>query len=766
MKFLLFVNLLFTSFIHGETRPNVILILADDLGWMDTSFTGSTYYQTPNIERLARRGMFFPNAYSASPLCSPTRASILTGQSPARIGITSPACHLKQEVLQVSVKPRARPYEKQRVCTSITRLKRDYYTLAEALKDGGYATGHFGKWHLGHEPYSPLQHGFDVDIPHWPGPGPAGSYVAPWKFPRFKPRTPNEHIEDRMGDEAVAFMKKHKGGPFFLNYWQFSVHAPFDAKEDLIAEYRKRIDPENPQRSPTYAAMVHSLDDNVGKILDALDRLGIADNTIVIFYSDNGGNMYSAVDDNVPTSNAPLRGGKASMYEGGIRVPAIVAWPGVVKGGTRNKALVQSEDLYPTILGMTGVEANTDQAIDGLSMLPALKGEQPLRDAVFCYFPHAPKVPDWLPPCVSVRQGEWKLIRVFHDADGKAHRHELYNLKGDIGERDNLANSMPEKVKALDALIDKFLADTQAVVPQPNSAYSSEAAEIVNDWQAGNGRTRIAFDRKRRFLQVRAFGDAGVIRTAKQLNLPPGKYLYETSMESQAAGDATVSLNAQANEHSRAAAATFKVRHDRHWHNYKTELQCELPITGFDFIPCAQQGTINIKWIRLSDAKGKVVKEWKFDRAPPKRNPKAGVKPQPTIAGWQAGPNGHATCIQRRDSLHMKVTGRDPMLMTARPLKSARGKYSFSIRMKSNATGTGLVFGRPSDRGYKPGSGKTFVVHHDDKWHEYEVELNFDQPLAQIRFDPCTGAGQLEIDWIRLEDSEGLLVGSWDFKEQ
>jgi arylsulfatase A-like enzyme len=241
-------------------------------------------------------------------------------------------------------------------------------TLAERLKEAGYATGHFGKWHLGPEPYSPLQQGFDVDVPHHAGPGPAGSFVAPWKFKDFKERAPGEHIEDRMAAEAVAWMEKERARPFFLNYWMFSVHAPFDAKKALIEKYRSRVDPKDPQRSPTYAAMVQSKDDAVGTLLDALDRLGIADRTAVVFYSDNGGNMYNEIDGTTPTSNRPLRGGKTTMWEGGIRVPCVVSWPGVTRAGTRSEAMIQSADFYPTTLSLLGLPPTPNHPIDGVNI--------------------------------------------------------------------------------------------------------------------------------------------------------------------------------------------------------------------------------------------------------------------------------------------------------------------------------------------------------------------------------------------------------------
>lgn len=457
-----------------SSRPNIVLLLADDLGWSDTTLYGTTsFYQTPHIERLARRGMTFTRAYAASPLCSPTRSAILTGLSPARTGLTSPGCHLPQVVLQATTAASAAPDQQAISPKSITRLDPQSGGLAQTLRAAGYATAHFGKWHLGPEPYSPLEHGFDVDVPHWPGPGPAGSYVAPWKFRDFDPDpgVPDQHIEDRMAQEAIAWMEQHRSEPFFLNYWMFSVHAPFDAKTALIEKHRTRIEQDNPQRSPTYAAMVESLDDAVGTLLDAIDRLGVAENTIVIFTSDNGGNMYNEADGTTPTSNAPLRGGKATMFEGGTRVPCVICWPGVVEPGSRSDALVQSEDFYPTLRDALGLSVPADHPVDGVSLLPALKGEPLTREAVFQYFPHAPGVPDWLPPSVSVHQGDWKLIRIFHGGESGAHRHLLFNLREDLGETTDLSADRTDIVTELDRLIDQFLMETGAVVPIPNPAF-------------------------------------------------------------------------------------------------------------------------------------------------------------------------------------------------------------------------------------------------------------------------------------------------------
>lgn len=597
----------------GSRRPNVILILADDLGWVDTSFTGSTFYRTPNIERLAARSVYFPNAYSASPLCSPTRASIMTGQSPARTGITTPGCHTRHEVFEASVPESAAAHVKLLGCRSVTRLKPEYHTLAEAVRGAGYSTGHFGKWHLGPDPYDPLHHGFDVDIPHWPGPGPAGSFVAPWKFPNFEPRTPKEHIEDRMGDEAVAFMEGNRDKPFFLNYWQFSVHAPFDAKEELIEEYRQRVDPDNPQRSPTYAAMVHALDDNVGKVLDAVERLGIADNTIIIFYSDNGGNMYNEVDGTTPTSNSPLRGGKGSMYEGGIRVPALVAWPGVVAGGTRREALIQSEDLYPTILEMTGAAAEPEQPCDGVSMVPFLRGEAAqVRNAVYCYFPHSPpRVPDHLPPSVCVRKGDWKLIRMFHDGDKQQHRYELYDLKNDIGERNDLAAERPDKVKELDALIEQFLTATNAVVPRPNPRFRPDARESIGGWKAGaNGHAEIsAADGGLRIVTTAS--DPQLI-TAAPLAVPAGSYVLELRMRANAKGNGQVFCAGPSRRVVPGTGVSFVIKHDDQWREYRVRLQARQGVGLIRVDPGSGAGEMRIQSIRLTKPEGGEVQDWSF----------------------------------------------------------------------------------------------------------------------------------------------------------
>jgi arylsulfatase A-like enzyme len=481
-----------TAGVSGQKLPNVVFILADDLGWMDTSLYGSSFYKTPHIDALAKRGMMFTDAYAASPFCSPTRASIMTGCWPARTGVTLAVCHEPNARMEPTVAAKAAPSQAATSCTSATRLKLEYFTLAEALKEAGYVTGHIGKWHLGHPPYDPMAQGFDSDVPRTPLAWPP-SYMSPWKWPEganIDEGNPGEHVEDRMALEAVKFIKANKDKPFFLNYWAFSVHTPLDAKPELLAKYRSQIDPAKPQRSAMMAAMVESFDDAVGTIVETLEKEGLIDNTIIIFTSDNGGLMYEGTDGIPATNNYPLRGAKGNLHEGGVRVPLVVVWPGRVEGGTRSAELVQSVDFYPTILDMLDLRKKEDTKFDGISIVPSLAGEKLDREAIFCFLPHNVGFVGQL-PAASVRKGDWKLIRYFHDGgrtpEGTLdHRYELFNLRWDLGERNNLATQKPEMVAELDALIEGFLKDSRAVLPLPNPNYDPTAAAEVADvmtWQ-------------------------------------------------------------------------------------------------------------------------------------------------------------------------------------------------------------------------------------------------------------------------------------------
>ena len=484
---------------HAAARqPNIVFILGDDLGQRDLGCYGSVFHRTPNIDALAKRGMKFTQAYSASPLCSPTRASILTGLSPARIGITAPVCHVPKVILEKrlavgNAKTPVLPAE------SVTRLATDYLTLPEVLRDAGWRTGHLGKWHLGPEPYSPLQHGFETDLPHMSGPGPGGAngYFAPWAFWEGQ-GNPGDHIEDRMAEEAEKFIAANKDRPFFLNYWAFSVHSPWMAKDEYSADAATRADPKAPQRNALYAAMLRSLDDAVGRITAALEKNGLADNTILVLTGDNGGwhnppregTRNKTYADVPATSNAPFRSGKASNYEGGTRVPLIAVWPGTIAAGSVSDAIVQSTDFFPTLLDLIGLTSKQQRKFDGKSFAPALRGEPFNRDAIFCHFPHGGRSDiDGFRPATWVRRGDWKLIRFHADNDDGSDKLELYNLRDDVGENRNLAANEKELAAELNALIGNFLTESEAVVPKRNPAFgkqkeSKPAGDPLLGWKA------------------------------------------------------------------------------------------------------------------------------------------------------------------------------------------------------------------------------------------------------------------------------------------
>lgn len=457
--------------------PNVVLVMADDFGWADAGCYGSRFHQTPNIDRLAERGLRFTDYYAANPLCSPTRASVLTGQYPGRLRFTTPSGHVPEVVLDPGIRPKGPPNQKALIPETRTRLPNEYVTVAEALKEAGYATAFVGKWHLGRAPYLPENQGFDVVVGgrENPGPPPPGNYFAPWGIDTLPTAPAGTHVTDVTTDAAIEFLRANRDRSFFLNYWPYSVHAPFQAEPELIEKHRKRVDPSDPQRCPTMAAMIEALDRNVGRLTAALDELGLADNTLLLFTSDNGGNMYSDVEGEVPTSNAPLRGGKAMIYEGGIRVPMVAVWPGRIEPGKTTDAVACSIDLYPTLLEVAGRDPKPGQILDGVSLLATLTGGgRPDREALFCHFPHyTPATGNR--PATSVRRGDWKLIRFHCDADDRSDRHELYNLRDDLGESTDLAAQRPDLGKELDALISKHLEETAALVPVPNPAYDPSA---------------------------------------------------------------------------------------------------------------------------------------------------------------------------------------------------------------------------------------------------------------------------------------------------
>lgn len=461
-------------------RPNLVLILIDDMGWRDLGCYGSSFYETPHIDRLAAQSVRFTDAYAACPVCSPTRASILTGKYPATIGITDwidwggETHPCRGRLVDV-------PYRKE--------LPSGEHTLAHALREAGYATWHVGKWHLGGPGSLPTDHGFDVNVGgcHWGSPGRQG-YFSPWGIPALEDADvpPGTYLTDYLTDQAIALIEGGGERPFFLNLWYYTVHTPIQAKPETIAKYeakaaRLKLDQVEPlvegeafptahkrhlrvqrrvlQSDPVYAAMVEHLDENVGRLLGAIERTGQAEDTIVVFFSDNGG---LATAEGSPTCNAPLAEGKGWMYEGGTREPLLVRWPGVARPGALCAEPVTSTDLYPTFLEMAGLPLLPQQHTDGVSLAPLLRGQAaPEREAIFWHYPHYGNQ-GGTPGC-SLRAGDYKLIEFFEDG-----RLELYDLRQDIAEAHNLAHDMPALAADLHARLVAWRQRIEARIPQPN----------------------------------------------------------------------------------------------------------------------------------------------------------------------------------------------------------------------------------------------------------------------------------------------------------
>ena len=599
----------------SEGKPNILFFLVDDMGWMDSSLYGSRYYKTPNVDRLAQRGMMFTDAYAANPLCSPTRASILTGKYPGRLKITTPAGHLPPQPNVPLMGKTAQPWVKA-VCPQGKRfLPLDEYTIAEALGDAGYDTAFIGKWHLGHEPWWPKKQGFDVNIAggHYPGPP---SYFSPYRIKTLPDGPEGEYITDRLTDEAVKYLEQHREKPFLLCMWHYAVHAPFQAKDEITKTYRDKVDPRGQQGCAVMASMLQSMDESLGRILDKLDELKIADDTIILFTSDNGGNMYNEVEGLPPTNNHPLRSGKGNIHEGGVREPCIVVWPGTVKPGSKSSDVISSIDYYPTMLEMAGIQPRANQIIDGESIVPVLTGSGVLkREAIFCHFPHYIPATKNLPG-TSVRKGKWKLIRVYGEGEDCSPAHELYDLAKDIGESNNLAGDMPEKVRELDALITRHLKRTDAIVPIPNPRYDPDARPAKRDtpkpvasWTPSR---HCALSVRDGVLRVTCTGNDPYLH-AKAAPKVAGPLTVTLRIRCAAAGEGQAFwTTTKAKGFGRDRRATFTLTHDGTWREVAVTLPVEGRLTGLRLDPGAGKGAVDIDWVRLVAPDGTVVKAWEF----------------------------------------------------------------------------------------------------------------------------------------------------------
>lgn len=495
VRFLLLCPLLLGILSFSKTKqskPNVILFLIDDLGWSDIGINGSTFYETPVLNRMAKDGAKFTDAYAASPVCSPSRASILTGKYPSRINVS---------YISGTTGPKGPGYK-------LTAPKPDGFiafdeiSIAEALQQHDYKTVHIGKWHLQNHTdkgtsHFPENHGFDINIAGFRM-GQPGSYYFPYKsekhpstnVPGLEDGKQGDYLTDTLTDRAISFIEKNQNQPFFINFWYYTVHTPIQPKKSKMSKYQKKAKvlgypdrhedgipvwnsiTRKRQDSPGYACMIESMDENIGRIMKTLTTLGLEKDTLVIFFSDNGG-LSTGSSPNMPTSSLPLRAGKAWLYEGGIRVPLIIRFPGRIKPGTKIEEPVIGTDLYPTILDMLDLPLIPSQHLDGVSLKPLLKGKKSLdRDAIYFHFPHYHHI-NSMGPSGAIRKGDSKLIEVFETG-----KYELYNVRKDIGEINDLAADMPKMVKELANDLKVWRKESNARMTTINNAYDPAA-----DWR-------------------------------------------------------------------------------------------------------------------------------------------------------------------------------------------------------------------------------------------------------------------------------------------
>jgi arylsulfatase A len=500
------------------TEPmNVVLFLVDDLGWRDVGCYGSPFYDTPNIDRLAKQGVRFTSAYAACHVCSPTRASLLTGKYPATLNLTDWLTGRRDF-----------PFQKLKNVKINQHLPYDIKTLPKVLKAHGYSTAIFGKWHLGEDPDSTARQGFDLHLPDWNRGWPKNGYHYPYGMKGFEAGEKDEYLTDRLTDESLKYIEQNKHKPFFLYLSHFAVHDPIEGRSDLVEKYRHKLKSQGAPKGHPYilegpprrehprsgvalnhllgdesyqgfrvfpdqtikvkqhqdniqfAAMVESMDESLGRILEKLEALDLDDHTLIIFYSDNGGmsaaNFWNPerviptkdLDKAYSTSNVPLRGGKGWLYEGGIRVPLIVKWPRQGLQGSVCDVPVTSPDVYPTILEILGVRGHTDQT-DGMSLAPLLKGQPDIdRNAIFWHFPHYSNH-GMQSPGGAVRSGEYKLIEYFETGYV-----QLFNVKHDVGEQCDLSELEPEKVVALQAMLQQWRRRVGARMMGNNPAYREQ----------------------------------------------------------------------------------------------------------------------------------------------------------------------------------------------------------------------------------------------------------------------------------------------------
>jgi arylsulfatase A-like enzyme len=441
----------------AERKPNFIVVLVDDLGWRDWGCYGHPYHETPNLNRLAAESVKFTQAYAACPVCSPTRASLMTGRYPARLHLTDWIAGRKQwpasKLLTV-------PFEQQLPLTETT--------LPELLKPLGYRSASIGKWHLGGAGFAPTDQGFDVNIGGDHRGSPPGGYFGPFNLVNLKGGTKSELLTDRLTEEAVRFIGDSAGQPFLIYLPHYTVHTPIQAPEALTEKYRRKMASLGLDGNPTYAAMVETLDQSIGRLREKVQSAGLENDTVWIVTSDNGGLRFEGKAARPVTDNSPARNGKGHLYEGGIRVPLLIRWPGVTRNGAEASLPVTTPDLFATVADIAG--ARPRQTLDGRSLVPLLRGGKLAETPLFWHYPHYSNQGGT--PGGAMRDGEWKLIEFYED-----NRLELYHLKSDAGERLNLVKKHAARANQMRARLEAWRKSVNAVMPKPNPGYDPATAD-------------------------------------------------------------------------------------------------------------------------------------------------------------------------------------------------------------------------------------------------------------------------------------------------
>jgi len=737
--------------------PNIVLFLVDDLGGMDCGHCGSAFYRTPNMDRLADEGVRFTNAYSPSPLCSASRAAILTGKFPHRIGVTGAiACGTTCVPVTTPALPAtAAAWQKVITPSFLTQLPLAEQTIADYLSPAGYTTGFFGKWHLGGSGYGPSEQGFQHVFAGGPEGGPK-SHFEPYGLSGVTDEGRGEYLADRVTREAERFIQQYAGAPFFALISHYGVHMPLHAPEALIAKYHALRNPRAAQRNAAFAAMIESVDASLGRLLDCLERLALAEDTLVVLTSDNGGLSQTLFDAFLLriTSAGPFRGGKSAIYEGGIRVPLLVRQRGVIPPAVSDE-VVSGLDLLPTFLQAAGVPL---PVVDGSSLRDHLMHRTPVGErSLFWHFPHgAPlRVSTAIAideqarslPATAVRRGNYKLVRLYGEGvAGKGYALELYDLSADPGETHNIAPLFPDLVDELDAAITDNMTATGALVPVANPAYreSHDGWRVRKDAQcvAGHGYLRITPNGPDPQLISPVIDIAQAVELVVRLRAPAEIVLTVFT----ALTVTPVFSNEQRFDRRVPASASFR------------EIVIALPaysgrrIRRLRLDPGGGSAQVDIDEIAIRTSAGQPVQSWRFD----------GVSGLPYGGSWFSWTDTFVACGP--GSLGVELAGPSPVIIS--PPVTLFGPLRIRLRMRSTGSGDGLIAWSHSLQVVTaPSHEVAMPLPHDGQWHQHDVLLDDfgDAPVARLLLGLGQGVGSAEIDWIKVFDAQDSLMLSWDF---